>query len=256
MLAYVTSGRDLLLGEQAETAAKALILADPRFSTDPSNTEFSPLPGTSKECAHLENLIGEEGLRVEVKLGEMATEGSLQQLNSPKVLHLATHGFFLDSRSMGASMNPMQGSGLALVGAGDALRAWREGAPKQAEDGILTAQEVGGLNLERTWLVTLSACETGLGESRAGEGVFGLRRGFSQAGARHLLMTLWPIADEETATFMADFYRHAFQGQPPVALAGVQREWLVRLREERGLATAVNLAGPFIMTFQGPFSKM
>ncbi|MEW6282031.1 MAG: CHAT domain-containing protein [Candidatus Eremiobacterota bacterium] len=124
------------------------------------------------------------------------------------------------------------------------LRTWKRGeTPPGAQDGLLTAEEVGILDLSGTWLVCLSACETGRGEARAGEGVLGLRRGFVQAGARNLLMTLWAVADDETARFMLDFHQAALKdGDAPAALA--QREWLVRLRRERGLAGAIRLAGP------------
>ena len=83
--------------------------------------------------------------------------------------------------------------------------------------------------------------------------MLGLRRGFIQAGAQNLLMTLWPVADKETADFMVDFYTVAHKsGNAPKALADVQRDWLVRLRKKRGLAEAVRIAGPFIMNSQGP----
>jgi CHAT domain-containing protein len=119
-------------------------------------------------------------------------------------------------------------------------------------DGIVTAEEAGGLKLDGTWLVVLSACETGSGEARAGEGVMGLRRGFIPAGAQNLLLTLWPISDETTVQIMLDFYDAAFKsGNAPQALADVSRDWLVKLRKERGLLDANRLAGPFIMTSQG-----
>src|SRR5437879_6217450 len=106
-------------------------------------------------------------------------------------------------------------------------------------DGIVTAEEVGSLKLEGTWLVVLSACDTGTGEARSGEGVLGLRRGFIQAGAQNLLMTLWPVADKETADLMLDFYSVARKsGNAPRSLSDVQRDWLVKLRKERGLAEA------------------
>jgi CHAT domain-containing protein len=108
------------------------------------------------------------------------------------------------------------------------------------------------LKLDGTWLVVLSACDTGTGEARAGEGVLGLRRGFIQAGAQNLLMTLWAVADEETVKLMTDFYAAAQRtGNAPQALADVQRDWLVKLRKERGLQAAVRLAGPFILSSQG-----
>ena len=150
-------------------------------------------------------------------------------------------------------MNPMHRSGLALAGAQTTIEAWKQGeVPPVENDGILTAEDVSTLDLQGTWLVTLSACDTGSGEARAGEGVMGLRRGFIQAGAQNLLMTLWPISDEITVQLMSDFYEAAHRsGNAPAALAEVQREWLVKLRAEKGLGEAVNLAGPFIMSSQG-----
>ena len=147
----------------------------------------------------------------------------------------------------------MHRSGLALAGAQTTIEAWkREEVPPVENDGILTAEDVSTLDLEGTWLVTLSACDTGAGEARAGEGVMGLRRGFIQAGAQNLLMTLWPMSDEVTVQIMSDFYEAAHNsGNAPEALAKVQRDWLVKLRKEQGLASAVNLAGPFIMSSQG-----
>src|SRR5260370_29705502 len=101
--------------------------------------------------------------------------------------------------------NPMHRSGLALAGAQTTIEAWkRDEVPPVENDGILTAEDVSTLDLQGTWLVTLSACDTGSGQARAGEGVIGLRRGFIQAGAQNLLMTLWPISDEVTVQIMSD----------------------------------------------------
>ena len=149
--------------------------------------------------------------------------------------------------------NPMHRSGLALAGAQATLDAWKRGVtPPAGNDGIVTADEVGGLNLEGTELVVLSACDTGTGQFRSGEGVLGLRRGFIQAGVENLLMTLWSVNDEETARIMVAFYEayHA-TGSAPQALADVQRDWLVKQRQTRRLEEAVSLAGPFIMNSQG-----
>jgi CHAT domain-containing protein len=147
----------------------------------------------------------------------------------------------------------MHRSGLAMAGAQTTLQAWGRGeAPPTENDGIVMAEEVGGLKLDGTWLVVLSACETGSGEARAGEGVMGLRRGFIQAGAQNLLLTLWPISDQTTVQIMLDFYNAAEKTHnAPQALADVQRDWLVKLRKERGLLDAVRLAGAFIMSSQG-----
>ena len=147
-----------------------------------------------------------------------ATKEALLKIHSPYILHLATHGFFAkedptatqtvpesflnDRQSVTKSKffkNPMHRSGLALAGAQTTIEAWkREEVPPVGNDGILTAEDVSTLDLQGTWLVTLSACDTGSGEARAGEGVMGLRRGFIQAGAQNLLMTLWPIDRKST----------------------------------------------------------
>jgi CHAT domain-containing protein len=218
----------------------------------------------------------ESGKPTKVFLGTDATEARLQEISSPRILHLATHGFFLpetkddhggklgtdrmtliretSERRMPVILkNPMHRSGLALAGAQRTLESWAKGEASPSDnDGIVTAEEVGGLRLKGTWLVVLSACETGTGQAKAGEGVMGLRRGFIQAGAQNLLMTLWPISDETTVQIMLDFYSRALaSGNAPQALLDVQREWLVKLRKEKGLLYAVNRAGPFIMSSQG-----
>jgi CHAT domain-containing protein len=137
-------------------------------------------------------------------------------------------------------------SGLALAGAHRTLQLWAEGkATAACNDGILTADDISTLDLRNTWLVVLAACDTGLGEARAGEGVFGLRRGFIQAGAQNLLLTLWPIDDKRTRHLMSDFYTQLQADQnPSLALATVQRRWLVNLRAQQGLAEAARIAGP------------
>ena len=148
----------------------------------------------------------------------------------------------------------MHRSGIALARAQSTLDAWKRGEiPPTDQDGIISAEEVGSLDLNGTWLVALSACDTGMGKLRAGEGVMGLRRGFIQAGAQNLLMTLWPVLDRATSEFMLDFYSSVQKsGNPPEALASVQRNWLVSLRKKQSALVAVVVAGPFILSFQGP----
>jgi CHAT domain-containing protein len=218
---------------------------------------FGSLDGTQEESDELIKKFAGWGWTPTDLTAEKATKEALLKIHSPYILHLATHGFFAkedptvtqtepdaslnDRQSVTKSKffkNPMHRSGLALAGAQTTIEAWK--------------RDVSTLDLQGTWLVTLSACDTGSGEARAGEGVMGLRRGFIQAGALNLLMTLWPISDEVTVQIMSDFYEAAHNsGNAPEALAEVQRKWLLKLRTEKGLAQAVNLAGPFIMSSQG-----
>jgi CHAT domain-containing protein len=233
---------------------------------------FESLAGTQKESDELIKKFAGWGWLPTDFTAKEATKEALLKIHSPYILHLATHGFFAkedpmatqtapesllnDRQSVTKSKffkNPMHRSGLALAGAQTTIEAWKhEEVPPVDNDGILTAEDVSTLDLQGTWLVTLSACDTGSGEARAGEGVMGLRRGFIQAGAQNLLMTLWPISDEVTVQIMSDFYEAAHtSGNAPEALAEVQRKWLLKLRADKGLAQAVNLAGPFIMSSQG-----
>jgi tetratricopeptide (TPR) repeat protein len=287
---YVASGRDLLREAKPTEGPKTTmqVFANPDFGgiaaaqhvdqknvvalrsvemRDLQGISLPSLPGTEKEAAKLEARAKKSNWQPQTYLGPNATKAELQKVNSPRILHLATHGFFLPEIDVGTQnragdaaeipkgklVNPMHRSGLALAGAQTTLQAWAKGeVPPIENDGIVTAEGVGGLKLDRTWLVVLSACDTGGGEARAGEGVMGLRRGFVQAGAQNLLMTLWPISDETTVQIMLDFYDAAFKnGNAPQALADTQRDWLVKLRKERGLLQAVRLAGPFIMSSQG-----
>lgn len=290
-ITYIGSGRDLVRKPTGETAKQLVVFADPVFDTlgQVSQTKdavamrsveadvfgainLPPLPGTKAEAEQLEVIAAGAGWDIKTTTGDEATESSVREAKKPGVLHLATHGFYLNSFSPPAEegtrgmsvvglnsqedkkqnengVDPMRASGVALTGAQQTLKLWSQRkAPDPETDGILTAEEVASLDLNATWLVTLSACETGVGEARSGEGVFGLRRAFMMAGAENLLMTLWPVADDTTANIMADFYKEALAtGDAPGSLAKVQRDWLVKLREEKGLAAAIREAGPFAM---------
>lgn len=297
-VAYIGSSRDLLKQIVENPERKLHLVANPVFDATvdtkvlaQSNrlnralqtTEFSrinlhPLPGTQLEANRLLAIAKNAGWESQALTAEDATEVNLYKIASPKILHLATHGFFLGGRSESTSpdetnrgmavkpnpehqpksdnpfeFSPMLQSGIALAGAQTTLQSWGQGrAPAPENDGILTAEEVAALNLEGTWLVTLSACETGVGEARSGEGVFGLRRAFMMAGTQNLLMTLWPVNDAATADFMADFYTKALATKDaPQALAETQRDWLINLRKDKGLHTAVRDAGPFLIATTG-----
>jgi len=195
-------------------------------------------------------------LGVQPWLGGAALEAPLKACKSPRILHLATHGFFLPdqkrdpnkergqqlsafggasgaetSRMAGPGLeNPLLRSGLALAGA----NTWCRGGslPPEAEDGILTAEDVSGLNLLDSDLVVLSACETGLGEVRTGEGVFGLRRAFVLAGTKGLVMSLWKVPDEETRMLMEDFYQRILKQQPGQSRAEALRAAQLAMKEK------------------------
>jgi CHAT domain-containing protein/tetratricopeptide (TPR) repeat protein len=185
---------------------------------------FQPLPATRVEGERVATMLG-----VAPWLDRGALEQRLKGCRSPLILHLATHGFFLkdqphdpnqERRGLGAEgwlagegmgrlsgpppENPLLRSGLALAGANTWLKHGTP--PEEAEDGLLTAEDVTGLDLLATELVVLSACETGLGQVRVGEGVFGLRRAFVVAGAKTLVMSLWKVPDLATAILMERFY--------------------------------------------------
>jgi CHAT domain-containing protein len=198
--------------------------------------------------------------------GDQATKANLNQVDSPYILHIASHAMFLgpeESAAWHLSTAPDADSGgddalgagqgfLALAGANITVKSWQNETTHEnrANDGMLSGEEVGGLRLQGTWLVTLSACDTGCGEALAGEGVLGLRRGFTEAGAQNLLLTLWPISDSETADLMKVFYQQALTNHnAPASLAQVQRDALVSLRQREGLTAAVWKAGPFILSY-------
>jgi CHAT domain-containing protein len=237
---YLTSGRDLLrMQVTRESRSAPLVIADPAFGESApeqnakatakragskagrrsamaarslSELYFAPLGGTALEAEAIRKLFPDASLLT----GEDATKSALKQTVAPRVLHIATHGFFLqaphtvadgDARAatVTESDNPLLRSGLALAGAN------QRGAAT-ADDGILTALEASGLNLWGTKLVVLSACDTGLGEVHNGEGVYGLRRAFVLAGAESLVMSLWPASDYATRTLMTSYYRNLKQG--------------------------------------------
>jgi CHAT domain-containing protein/tetratricopeptide (TPR) repeat protein len=148
--------------------------------------------------------------------------------------------------------DPMQRSVITLAGAQDTLNGWRAGRVRPgADDGVLTAEEASMLDLRGTWLVTLSSCDSGVGEPEPGEGIVGLRRGFIEAGAQNVLTTLWPVSDAWTPRLMTDFYSEAMLiGDASQALARVQRRLLIQLRTQHGAEVAARLAGAFVLTTQ------
>jgi CHAT domain-containing protein len=248
---YLNCGREVLrFGMMATVAAeRPLVAADPDFDLrdgeargmtadavgrqsrdlDRRASHFGRLPGTREEGVRLAEM-----LHVEPLVEDQVLEADLKRVRSPRILHIATHGFFLADQErdlhrgdvvVGAGAgqldalaarlsgveNPLLRSGVVLAGA----NTWLAGdpLPADAEDGLLTAEDVSGLDLLATELVVLSACETGRGDVHVGEGVLGLRRAFGLAGARSLVTSLWKVPDEETKELMIDFYQRIVAGE-------------------------------------------
>lgn len=235
-LSYLTSGRDLLpLDRPPRPAAEAVILADPDFTSSQPGPlaplvsrpqrarsllgwRFAPLPGTRREAeALLARFPAGRAL-----IGEQATEAALLSVSAPGVLHVATHGLFLDEEAGGRGGRGPAGVAVpgvevpsptpllraALVLAGAEARREDEGA-----DGLATALEVAGMDLWGTQLVVLSACDTGRGEAVPGQGVYGMRRAIMAAGAESLVTSLWRVDDSATAALMIAFYDGMLAGR-------------------------------------------
>ena len=191
-----------------------------------SREHFKYLPFTGDELANIERKLTEHRLSsadLTVRKGASATEAAFKELaaRKPEVIHLATHGFFVaDDRNasripyyrqrMQNMTNSMRRAGIALAGA---EAAWCGAEGHDENDGILTADEVARFDLHGTRLVVLSACETALG-NYSFEGVYGLPRGFKQAGVESLLVSLWSVNDRSTSLLMSEFYRYWLEGKP------------------------------------------
>ncbi len=246
-ISYLMSGRDLLRSPvRWPSEQDAVIVAGPDYGArrdavvasrqdvrppksagsnfNLAQIYFPPLKGAADEAWALKAILPQ----ATVLTGEQATEAALKQLHSPSILHVATHGFFLrdqeirlvGARDIGAAIvrsgafpdrpveNPLLRSGLALAGVNQRL-----GRADQGDDGVLTALEATGLDLFGTKLVVLSACDTGVGEVKNGEGVFGLRRALSLAGSETQVMSLWPVSDRGARDLMIEYYKALVRGE-------------------------------------------
>jgi CHAT domain-containing protein/tetratricopeptide (TPR) repeat protein len=248
---YLPSGKNLLpRPQESGPPGSVVVLADPDFSAplqasphspaQPGEHFFStlradlargawattPLPGTRLEAEAIQRLLPQ----AQLFLGPEATKARLLNLPPPGILHLATHGFFLEdapqptaSRAVGHfgalgentsashSPEPLLRSGLLFAGAS----APAPSSPLQSppDSALVTALELAGLNLWGTQLVVLSACDTGRGDVKLGQGVYGLRRAFLVAGAETVVMSLWKVNDETTRALMEGYYHHLLAGQ-------------------------------------------
>jgi CHAT domain-containing protein/tetratricopeptide (TPR) repeat protein len=187
-------------------------------SRDEQNGALDPLPGTQKEIESAERLLKKQEWQVETYTQQSALKEVIMSVRNPKLLHIATHGFFeADQASEPAGWDqpsgkedPMLRSGLYFAGANRTLAG---SAPVDLDNGVMTAFEATGLNLQGTELVVLSACETGLGRIQNGEGIFGLRRAMQEAGAEAVLMSMWSVPDRETEELMSSFYEKWLSGK-------------------------------------------
>ena len=217
---------DLSIKEKSATldnlAIYAIDTSNKRFSDDLKLEAFPQLPPTAIQVNRIAMILGKEN--ADVFLGKKALEEVLMQVASPRFLHLATHGFFIEDQNIGPVRirylnpsadddnyknaeselreSPLIRSGIALSGAN------RFFDRKSGLHGIVTAEKIVGLNLQGTEMVVLSACETGRGTVKTGEGVFGLRRAFTQAGARSLVMSMWQAVGEVTSDLMTNLYHN------------------------------------------------
>ena len=226
-ITLVSNTSDILLQRATVASKKAEIFSFPDYGTKSPGlitaetrelglTDIKELPGTKIEADSVKVILASKNWEVQVYLQKEATEETIKKINSPRILHIATHGFFLKNikdstakvlglESGAARKNPLLRSGLILAGA--SAIAKDSVTDNTKDDGILTAYEALGLNLTGTDLVVLSACETGLGELLNGQGVYGLQRAFLVAGAKSVIMSLWKVDDAATQELMTTFYR-------------------------------------------------
>jgi CHAT domain-containing protein len=247
----LNSTQDILLGyfsKQKETNIynSAVLIGNPEFSLSPDkvkdkerailkqnestersanplrNFKLISLPGTEKEIKNISKYLKSKNWVVNEYTKADALKASVKSANNPRVLHIATHGLFLsdikpdDREIFGMETkrmidNPLLRSGLFFAGASNSLEV--NFRPSGYDNGFLTAYEAMNLNLDKTELVVLSACETGLGEIKNGEGVYGLQRAFIQAGAKSIIMSLWSVSDEATQELMSTFYKEWLGGK-------------------------------------------
>lgn len=218
-----SSTRDIVNSKSTGFASKkANFFGYPDFG---SNGLITDLPGTKAELEAVSQITQAKGFSTSVHMQKEATEANFKTIKSPSLLHIATHGFFLpESKASGervfgvevseAKDNPLLRAGLMLANAEQAMEQSTQGTEvNTTNNGILTAYEVITLDLKNTDLVVLSACETGLGEIKSGEGVYGLQRAFQVAGAESVIMSLWKVSDDATMQLMTNFYKNWMGGQ-------------------------------------------
>jgi CHAT domain-containing protein len=220
-IVLVSNTKDIYLNKvkskSKSSENSAFMFGNPTFYLASSNNdEWAALPGTEKEVSQLQSLLKQKGWIANEYIENRALEETIKEMNNPKIFHIATHGLYkptqevsleqaLEGNEALLAQNPLMRTGLLLKGAGDLLD--KTDYNYNMENGILTAYEAMNLNLDKTDLVVLSACETGLGDLQAGEGVYGLQRAFLVAGAKVLIMSMFKVDDDATQKLMLKFYQ-------------------------------------------------
>ncbi|HEV8514298.1 MAG TPA: CHAT domain-containing tetratricopeptide repeat protein [Cyclobacteriaceae bacterium] len=217
-LAIIGNSKDLigLKSAKASTKKDAFLLGFPNYG----GTSVASLPGTKVEVEGISKILKTTGYQVSLSEQNEATESKIKSVKGSALVHIATHGYFLQDAESGAvgvdsenaKNNPLLRSGLLLAGAAKTMSGEVLPNLESNDNGVLTAYEAMNLNLNGTDLIVLSACETGLGDVRAGEGVYGLQRAFIVAGAKAMVMSLWKVDDAATQALMTNFYTNLSKG--------------------------------------------
>lgn len=241
-LVIIGNSKDLISLKSKKTTVpkkNAFLLGFPEYGT----TEVSSLPGTKVEIDGVSKILKTAGYQVSQFMQTNATEKNVKTLKGPSLVHIATHGYFLQDadgsagsvfgvNAENANNNPLLRSGLILAGAGKTITGTGGVDMTSNDNGVLTAYEAMNLNLEGTSLVILSACETGLGDVKSGEGVYGLQRAFQVAGADALIMSLWKVDDAATQLLMTNFYTNWIKlGNKQKAFKQAQLQLMVKYKE-------------------------
>lgn len=215
-LVVLGNSKDLISPKNKKSVVpkkEAFLLGFPDYGGD----AVAALPGTQVELATVSKILKANGYKVNSLSQAEASEKNLKAVKGPQLMHIATHGYFLADGDVGAGnavgvnaenakSNPLLRSGLLLAGASKTISGHAIPDLESNDNGVLTAYEAMNLSLDGTDLIILSACETGLGDVRAGEGVYGLQRAFQVAGANALIMSLWKVDDAATQALMTNFY--------------------------------------------------
>jgi CHAT domain-containing protein/tetratricopeptide (TPR) repeat protein len=243
-LQFTGNTKDIISVKQTESASikpsNAFLIGNPQYG---SNGVVAQLPGTEAEVKNITKLLTTYKVKATALYGANATEAKVKEINSPSILHIATHGYFLadldqleTTKILGvdvsaAKENPLLRSGVLLANCENVFDENFHPSPN-SENGILTAYEAMSLNLDKTDLVVLSACETGLGSVKQGEGVYGLQRAFLIAGAKSIIMSLWSVSDDATMELMTLFYtNYAKSGNKQQAFSDAIKQLKIKYKE-------------------------